>query len=156
MGAYNGWERANWFAQPGDDASEAATQTWDRDGPWAARVHEECRSGARRIAGCCRSPGFSRIKVEGPGAKDFVDGLTASRLPKPGRVSLAYFADSQGRVLTEMSVMVHSDEDVGLITAAVAQWHDRELLSRRAPAGITVVRPHRGGRMPARDRPEGA
>ncbi|MEL6747931.1 MAG: FAD-dependent oxidoreductase, partial [Pseudomonadota bacterium] len=30
MGAYNGWERANWFARDGDDTSEEATQTWER------------------------------------------------------------------------------------------------------------------------------
>jgi len=137
FGAYNGWERANWFAKPGDDVSEQSTQTWDRNGPWALRVKEEVEA-VRDLCGMLPITGFSRIKVEGPGAKDFVDGLTVSLLPKPGRVSLAYFADSQGRVLTEMSVMVHSDEDVGLITAAVAQWHDSELLSRRAPEGVTV------------------
>jgi len=27
FGAYGGWERANWFAHPGDDTSEAATET---------------------------------------------------------------------------------------------------------------------------------
>ena len=38
LGAYNGWERANWFAQPGDDVSEAATHTWKREGPWLQRI----------------------------------------------------------------------------------------------------------------------
>lgn len=138
MGAYNGWERANWFAKPGDDTSEEATQTWDRNGPWEPRVREECEA-VRDHCGVIAISGFSRLKVEGPGARDFVDSLSASRLPKPGRISLAYFADSRGRILTEMSCMVHGDDEVGLITAAVAQWHDAELLSRQAPEGITVT-----------------
>ena len=137
FGAYNGWERANWFAKPGDDTSEKATQTWDRAGPWEARIREECEA-VRDGVGILAITGFSRLKVEGPGARDYVDGLTASRLPKPGRVGLAYFPDDRGRIVTEMSVMVHGPDEVGLITAAVAQWHDGELLSRNAPDGITV------------------
>lgn len=138
FGAYNGWERANWFAKPGDDTSLEATHTWGRSGPWEPRVREECEA-VRDHCGMLPITGFSRLKVEGPGARDFVDGLTASRLPKEGRVSLAYFPDARGRCLTEMSVMVHGPDEVGLITAAVAQWHDAEIFSRQAPDGITVT-----------------
>ena len=67
-----------------------------------------------------------------------MDGLTASCLPKPGRVGLAYFADDRGRVVTEMSVIPHSDEQIWLITAAVAQWHDKELLERGTPGTLSV------------------
>jgi dimethylglycine dehydrogenase len=137
FGAYNGWERANWFAEPGDDTSEEATQTWDRAGPWEPRIRAECEA-VRDSCGIIAISGFTRLKVEGPGARDYVDSLTASRLPKPGRISLAYFPDHRGRILSEMSVMVHGPDDVGLITAAVAQWHDAEILSRNAPKGITV------------------
>jgi dimethylglycine dehydrogenase len=83
--------------------------------------------------------GFTRLEVKGNGARAFVDSLTASKLPPPGRVTLAYFPDSRGRIVTEMTVMVHSDDHVGLITAALAQWHDAEVLSRMAPEGITVT-----------------
>ncbi|GAB4385808.1 GcvT family protein [Albidovulum sp.] len=137
FGAYNGWERANWFARPGDDTSEEATRTWGRAGPWEPRIRAECEA-VRDHCGILAITGFTRLRVEGPGARDFVDGLTASRLPKPGRIGLAYFPDRRGRILTEMSVMVHGPDDVGLITAAVAQWHDAEILSRQAPEGITV------------------
>jgi dimethylglycine dehydrogenase len=137
FGAYNGWERANWFAQDGDDTSEEATQTWDRNGPWQAAIKREVEA-VRDGCGMLPITGFSRYKIEGLGAKDFVDGLTASRLPKPGRVALAYFPDSRGRILTETSIMVHSDDEVGLITAATAQWHDFEIFSRQLPDGIEI------------------
>ena len=138
FGAYNGWERANWFAQAGDDTSEESTQTWDRAGPWEQRIREECEA-VRDNCGILAITGFSRYSVTGAGARDFVDSLTASRLPKPGRISLAYFPDNRGRILTEMSVMAWSEEEVGLITAATAQWHDMEILSRQAPEGITIT-----------------
>ena len=138
FGGYNGWERANWFAKPGDDTSEDATQTWERNGPWARRVREECEN-VRDNCGLLPITGFTRIKAEGPGARDWIDSLTASNLPKPGRISLAYFADDTGRIVTEMSIMVHGQDEVGLITAAAAEWHDFELLERQAPKGISVT-----------------
>ena len=138
FGAYNGWERANWFAQDGDDTSEESTQTWDRAGPWEQRIREECEA-VRDNCGILAITGFSRYSVTGTGARDFVDSLTASRLPKPGRISLAYFPENRGRILTEMSVMAWSEEEVSLITAATAQWHDLEILTRQAPEGITIT-----------------
>lgn len=137
FGVYNGWERANWFARPGDDTSEEGTQTWARSGPWEPRVREEC-AAVRDHCGILAISGFTRLKVEGSGARDYVDSLTASRLPKEGRVGLCYFPDDRGRILTEMTALVHGPDVVGLITAAVAQWHDAELLWRQAPEGITV------------------
>jgi len=138
MGAYNGWERANWFAKPGDDLSHETTQTWDRAGPWEARIREECEA-VRDHCGILAISGFTRLQVQGPGAKDYVDGLTASRLSKPGRIGLAYFPDARGRILTEMSVMVHGDDHVGLITASTAQWHDADVLRKNAPAGLHIT-----------------
>jgi dimethylglycine dehydrogenase len=42
MAPYNGWERAEWYARPGDDTSWEAAQTWGRAGPWEARIAAEC------------------------------------------------------------------------------------------------------------------
>ena len=138
FGAYNGWERANWFAMPGDDASEESTRTWDRNGPWEPRIREECEA-VRDSCGVLAISGFTRLAVEGPAARAWVDSLTPSRLPRPGRVGLAYFPDSRGRVVTEMSTIPRSDEAMWMITAAAAQWHDGELLSRQAPEGIEIA-----------------
>jgi dimethylglycine dehydrogenase len=68
FGAYNGWERANYFARPGDDTSEEATQTWDRNGPWEARIKEECEA-VRDGCGVLPITGFSRLSIEGEGAR---------------------------------------------------------------------------------------
>ena len=138
FGAYNGWERANYFAKPGDDTSEEATQTWARSGPWQPRIAEEC-AAVRDHAGVIAISGFTRLKVAGPGARAHVDRLTCSRLPQPGRVGLAYFPDTRGRILTEMSVIPESDEALLLITAGTAQWHDRDVLLQGAPDGVTVT-----------------
>ncbi|MCR9108414.1 FAD-dependent oxidoreductase [Marivita sp. XM-24bin2] len=132
MGAYNGWERANWFAQPGDDTSEESTQTWARKGPWQQRIKEECEA-VRDHCGVLDLPGFSRFKIQGPGADDWLRGLVTGALPKIGRVGLVYFADDRGRIVTEMSVTREAEDLFVLVTAASAQWHDREWLESHMP-----------------------
>lgn len=133
MGVYNGWERANWFAKPGDDVSEESTQSWFRNGPWAARIQEECEA-VRDGVGVLDLPGFSRFNLSGEGAAEWLRGLIAGALPKIGRMNLAYFSDSRGRILTEMSMMRHGEDHFTLITAAAAQWHDFEVLKNAMPA----------------------
>ena len=138
MGAYNGWERANWFAQPGDDTSEEATQTWGRSGPWEQRIREECEA-VRDNVGVLDLPGFSRFNLSGDGAAEWLRGMITGGLPKVGRMNLAYFAEDRGRILTEMSVLRHADDFFTLITAATAQWHDFEILKNALPDGLTLT-----------------
>jgi len=138
MGAYNGWERANWFAQSGDDTSEEATETWARSGPWEPRIREECEA-VRDNVGVLDLPGFSRFNLDGVGAADWLRSRIIGALPKIGRMNLIYFADERGRVLTEMSCLRHGENHMTLITAASAQWHDWEVLWRNLPIGLTLT-----------------
>ncbi len=137
FGAYNGWERAEWFAKSGDDTGWEATQTWNRVGPWEARIRAECEA-VRDGVGVLDLPGFTRLRLRGSGARAYLESLSCSRLPAPGRIGLAYFPDNRGRILTEMTVLPYADDDVGVITAAVAQWHDAEVLRRGLPADVTI------------------
>ena len=137
MGAYNGWERANWFAKPGDDVSEEATQTWNRDGPWAVRIREECEA-VRDHCGVLDLPGFSRFWLQGEGADEWLRGFVTGALPKIGRLNLVYVADRRGRILTEMSCIRLAEDSFVLITAASAQWHDGELIRNNVPEGVSV------------------
>lgn len=138
MGAYNGWERANWFAQSGDDTSLETTETWGRNGPWEPRVKAEVEA-VRDGVGVLDLPGFSRFEIEGEGAAEWLRSQITGALPKVGRMNLAYFADTRGRLVTEMSVMRSGEDRFTLITAAVAQWHDRELLLATKPNGISLI-----------------
>ena len=137
MAPYNGWERAEYYAAPGDDTAWAATQTFRRAGPWEARIRAEC-AAVRDGCGILDLPGFTRLRLVGPGARAHLASLTASRLPAPGRTGLLYFADARGRIVTEMTALPFSDEDIGVITAAVAQSHDADLLRRGLPEGVTL------------------
>ena len=138
MGAYNGWERANWFAHTTDDITEKATQTWKRLGPWEQRIKEECYA-VRDEVGVLDLPGFSRFHIEGTGTAAWLKERIAGSLPKIGRLNLAYFADKRGRTLSEMSVIRHSEEKFTLITAASAQWHDWDIVNKASSKNISVT-----------------
>ncbi len=138
MGAYNGWERANWFAKDGDDTSEEATHTWSRKGPWEQRIKEECEA-VRDGCGVLDLPGFSRFNLSGTGAAEWLRRQITGGLPKVGRMNLGYFADDQGRIVTEMSIIRHEDDVFTLITAATAQWHDYEWLKKHLDDGLTLI-----------------
>ncbi|MEM0908621.1 MAG: FAD-dependent oxidoreductase [Pseudomonadota bacterium] len=137
LGAYNGWERATWFAKPGDDVSEAPTQTWSRKGPWEPRVRAECEA-VRDGCGIIAIPGFSRYTLEGQGAAEALNHMIAGALPKVGRMTLGYFPDDKGRVITEMSILRTGEDNFTLITAALAEWHDYELLANGIPSHVTL------------------
>ena len=138
MGDYNGWERANWFAQPGDDTSEESTHTWGRSGPWEQRIREECEA-VRDACGVLDLPGFSRFWVKGDGADEWLRGFCTGGIPKVGRIGLIYVSDHRGRILTEMSCVRLEENSFVLITAATAQWHDGELVKNSVPDGVTVT-----------------
>ena len=138
FGAYGGWERADWFARPGDDTSEAAVRTWAREGPWFARVRGECLA-VRDAAGVLDLPGFSRFHVRGRGAADWLRSLVTGELPRAGRVGLVYFADERGRIVTEMSATRLGEDELLLITAAAAEWHDRDWLHRHLPPDSPIT-----------------
>ncbi|MFN7595540.1 MAG: FAD-dependent oxidoreductase [Cereibacter sp.] len=135
-GAYNGWERALWYARPGDDTSEEGTQTWRREGPWFGAVREECLA-VRDAAGILDLPGFSRFRISGAGTVAWLARQITGRVPAVGRLGLGYFADDRGRIVTEMSITRIAQDEVLLITAATAQSHDRDWLRRHLDSGLT-------------------
>lgn len=138
FGPYNGYERALWYARPGDVTSEDAQQTWRREGPWFGAVKAECQA-VRDACGILDLPGFSRFRLTGAGAADWLARQITGRLPSVGRLGLAYFADDAGRIITEMSVARLAEDDILLITAATAQLHDRGWLERHLASGLTLT-----------------
>jgi dimethylglycine dehydrogenase len=138
FGAYNGWERALWYARAGDDTSEPGTQTWNREGPWFGAVKAECEA-VRDAAGILDLPGFSRFRIKGVGAAAWLARQITGKVPNVGRLGLAYFADDKGRIVTEMSVARLAEDELLLITAATAQVHDRDWLVGHLDAGLSLT-----------------
>jgi dimethylglycine dehydrogenase len=134
FGAASGWERALWYAHPGDDTSEAATQTWRREGPWAgARAGEV--SAVRDAAGVLDLPGFSRFPAGGARGRgsgwrsdhgEGARGRAGGGLPtSPTR---------NGRSSPRCRLMALRRNSSSL-RGGGAQWHDRDWLLRHLARG---------------------
>ena len=129
MGAYGGWERADYYAP--DGFIPAQVDSYDRQ-PFFDLVGAECRHVAENV-GVLDLPGFSRTRLSGPGAADWLAGLMTNKLPAIGRTGLGYFASAKGKILSEMSVTRFAEDEFWLIFGAGAYWHDRDLLTAALP-----------------------
>jgi dimethylglycine dehydrogenase len=134
FGARNGWERAVWFAKEGDNRDEKSSY---RPTAWFDRVGEECLA-VMNGCGILDLPGFTRFEVTGADAGAFLDRLIAGKLPKPGRTTLSYVLSPRGGVQSEFTITAFAPDRFWLISAAVAEWHDRDLLEQSVLPGEDV------------------
>ena len=132
-----GWERASWFARPGDETSLEAHETYRREGPWFEAMREECLA-VRDAAGILDLPGFSRFNISGPGCIDWLRTLVTGVVPKPGRIGLVYFATEEGKILSEMTLTRTGEDSLQLLSGAGAEWHDLEWLNKHLPDGSDI------------------
>jgi dimethylglycine dehydrogenase len=82
--------------------------------------------------------GFTKLMVEGPGAAAWLDRMVCGRLPRAGRVSLAYMLNGRGGIVCEFTVTRLAEDRFYLISAAAAEWHDLDWLQGHLPAGGAV------------------
>ena len=135
FGSVAGWERALYF-KPQPDFEHVPSF---RFAAWHEVVAEEVKAVYERV-GLMEVSGFNRIEVSGPGAADWLDGLTCSRIPAvPGRVSLCYFLNHKGHVAGEATLARLSENRFWFGSAAAADWHDWDWLSERLPeSGVSL------------------
>jgi dimethylglycine dehydrogenase len=135
FGARGGWERAVYFDP--DDGIKKHTLSFRREQSWRNAVAEEVRAVRERV-GVLDLPGFTKFEVSGRGAEAYLDTLMCSRLPRPGRIGLAYALTEQGRVLSEFTITRTASNSFYLVAATTAEWHDLDVLQSRLPSDGSV------------------
>ena len=129
FGVVNGWERALYF-KPSPDFEERHAFRFDNTFDQVAAEVQAVQDGVGIMEVC----GFNRIEITGAGARDWLDGLTCSRLPaRPGRLALTYFLNGQGNVKAEATIAELEPGRLWYGSAAAAEYHDRDWLSERLP-----------------------
>ena len=153
FGARGGWERATWFVPEGEAAEQRPSF---RRANWFRAVGEECRAVRERV-GVLDLGGFAKFEVSGEGAAAYLDRLICGRLPKVGRVALAYMCTPKGGILSELTITRLAEERFYLCSAASAEWHDEQWLRAHLPADRqrTAAQPHRALRHFGAGRPAG-
>jgi len=134
FGVFGGWERPLWFAREGDRPEPDLTYGRPH---FDDAVAAEVETVAER-AGLLDLTGFTRFAVSGDGAAAWLEGMISGALPRVGRVSLAYFCQPNGGVVTELTVTRFADERFWLIGPAAGYWHDRDWLQQHLPEDGSV------------------
>jgi len=138
-GASYGLEHALWFQR--GDGPRVETPTLRRSNAWDA-VAAESRA-VRDGVGLIETTGFAKYEFTGVGARDFLDGLLANRLPSVGRLALTPMLNEAGRLVGDFTVAalpaVPSAGSAGaerfvLFGSGVAERYHQRWFDARLPA----------------------
>jgi dimethylglycine dehydrogenase len=145
FGARAGWERAVYYAIPGDPAGPECSF---RRPHWHQAVARECAAVATGVA-VLDLPGFATFDVTGAGAAAWLDHMIAGALPAQGRTALAYLCSPRGGVVSEMTVSHLARGHFRLMSAAAAERHDEDWLcmhrsQRHGPVAIVNLTARQG------------
>jgi len=135
FGVVNGWERVSFF-KPGPDFVE---EHGYRFANWHETVGEEVR-GLTRGVGIAEISGFNRYEISGYGVRDWLNGLTCSRVPRTvGRVGLCYFLTRGGNILSEATLAMMAPDRFWYGSAAAAEDHDMDWLREHLPGDGSIA-----------------
>ncbi len=128
FGQVNGWERPNYFAPMGFD--DHASRSFRRGGWWQYAVEEA--KAVRTGAGLFDATAFTKHRIAGPGATQFLDWLTCNKLPKIGRINLTYGLTDAGTIRTEFTIVREAEDEYYVVTAGAAQAYDSDYMKKEA------------------------
>jgi dimethylglycine dehydrogenase len=125
-----GWERPKWFAPAGveEDYSFRRNNTFDV-------VAKECEAVRERV-GLLDLSSFAKYEVSGPDAEALLNRLFANRMPRRvGGIALAHMLTEDGMIESECTVTRLGEDRYYLLSAAVAELHDLDLLEQGRAEG---------------------
>ena len=130
-----GWERPNWFALEGWDQKDDYSF---RRSKWFDAIREESLHVHKHVGLLDMTP-FAKARLTGAGAREFLDGYLANRVPRVGRVGLAHRLESNGSVLSEFTVYTMAENDFYLVSAGGFTLLDHDTLKRHLPSDGSVT-----------------
>jgi len=121
-----GWERPKWFSLDGREE-----ECGFRHNNVFEVVAQECKAIRERV-GVMELSSFSKYEVSGPDAEKFLNRVCANRMPtRNGRIVLAHLLTEHGRIENEFTITRLADNQFYLLSAAVSELRDFDLLNNR-------------------------
>ena len=131
-----GWERPNWFAPPGVDASDV--YSYGRQN-WFVQVGEEHRACRERVA-LFDQTSFAKYELRGPGAEAALQWLCANDVGKPqGAVTYTQMLNAKGGIECDLSVTRLAEDHFYIVTGTGFATHDLDWIARHIPAGCDAT-----------------
>ena len=132
FGSRMGWERANFFAPPGQDAVIEygwGQQNWQ---PWSSAEQRATRDSVALFD----QTSFSKYLVTGRDAEQALHWLcTADIGVSPGRTVYTGMLNAHGTYEADITVTRLSSDEFLLVSSAATTERDKDHISRRMPAG---------------------
>jgi dimethylglycine dehydrogenase len=131
-----GWERARWY----DPTGKGETFSFRRSNWWEA-VRGEALAVRERV-GLMDLSTFAKYEVKGKDAYAFLERICANRIPaKDGGIILGHLLNANGFIESEITVTRLGPEHFYVLSAAVAQLHDKDQLEwrKREAERVTIT-----------------
>jgi 4-methylaminobutanoate oxidase (formaldehyde-forming) len=130
FGEAAGWERANWFAEEGQEREYR--YSWGRQNwfPNAAREHRAVREGV----GLFDMSSFGKVRLEGRDAADVLQRIAANDVfVEPGRVVYTQFLNDRGGMEADVTVTRVSETAFLVVTPGATLTRDLAWIRRHMP-----------------------
>ncbi len=133
-GQQYGLEVVNYFAQAGEARYE--TPSFRRSNAFEATAREV--AAVREGVGINEVQNFGKYDVQGTGARAWLDGIMAGRIPQPGRLSLTPMLSVKGKIIGDFTVTCLSETHFQLTGSYGAQDYHIRWFDAHAGADVTV------------------
>ena len=136
FGSRMGWERANFFAPPGEDP--VIEYGWGKQNwlPWSAAEQR----AARGAVAVFDQTSFSKYLLTGPDAARALQWLcTADIAVRPGRTVYTGMLNARGTYESDITVTRLSEEEFLLVSSAATTERDKDHIRRQLPPGCAAA-----------------
>ena len=136
FGELAGWERANWFANEGQE--RAYEYSWKRQN-WFENSAAEHRA-VRENVGMYDMSSFGKIRVEGPDAKAFMNYIGGGDYDVPvGKIVYTQFLNHTGGIEADVTVTRLSEMAYIVVTPAATRLADQTWMMRNKGSFNVVI-----------------
>ncbi|WP_319545406.1 FAD-dependent oxidoreductase [Ruegeria conchae] len=136
MGEIAGWERANWFANDGQEREYQ--YSWKRQN-WFENAAAEHRA-VRENVGMYDMSSFGKIRVEGPDAEKFMNYIGGGDYSVPnGKIVYTQFLNRAGGIEADVTVTRLTETAYLVVTPAATRLADQTWMMRHAGNFNVVV-----------------
>ncbi|NUQ74143.1 MAG: GcvT family protein [Polyangiaceae bacterium] len=135
FGAKLGWERPNWFAEPGTEPRDI--YSFGRPG-WFDDVGEEHEAARSRVA-LFDQTSFAKFLLTGPDAEDALTWICSNDIAKPpGSITYTQMLNRRGGIECDLTVTRLAEDAFYIITGTGFATHDYAWIKRNLPEGTSA------------------
>ena len=136
FGEIAGWERANWFANDGQERDYS--YSWKRQN-WFANAASELKA-VRTNVGMYDMSSFGKLRIEGPDAEAFLNHVCGADMSVPvGKIVYTQCLNDRGGIEADITVTRLSETLYLAVAPAATRLADQTWLQRRIGARRVVI-----------------